>query len=105
MSNTILDFSSAYYLQTNGQTEVVNRSLGDLLRSLLGDHLNSWDKKLFKVEFAYNRSINRSICFSPFFIVYGANSCAWLDLALVPDLKRVNIKAKDLITYIYSGTS
>lgn len=86
LSNTKLDFSSAYHPQTDGQTEVVNRSLGGLLRSLVGDHLKSWDRKLYQAEFAYNRSTNRSARFSPFFIVNGINPWATLDLSPVLDL-------------------
>jgi hypothetical protein len=55
----------------DGQTEVVNRSLGDLLRSLVTEHHNSWDQILPQAEFAYNDSVNRSIGKSPFHILYG----------------------------------
>ena len=43
MLNTQLKFSSAFHPQTDGQTEVVNKSLGDLLRCLVGEHINNWD--------------------------------------------------------------
>jgi hypothetical protein len=64
-------FSSAYHPQTDGQTEVVNRSLGDLLRSLVTEHHSQWDSILPQAEFAYNDSVNRSTGKSPFQIVYG----------------------------------
>jgi transposase InsO family protein len=68
---TNLSFSSSYHPQTDGQTEVVNRSLGDLLRSLVTEHHSHWDNILPQVEFAYNDSINRRTGQIPFQIVYG----------------------------------
>jgi hypothetical protein len=49
----------------------VNRSLGDLLRSLVTEHHSQWDHILPQVEFSYNDLINRSTRQSPFQIVYG----------------------------------
>jgi hypothetical protein len=40
---TDFSFISSYHPQTDGQTEVVNRSLGNLLRSLVTEHHNQWD--------------------------------------------------------------
>ena len=68
---TNLAFSSTYHPQMNGQTKVVNRSLGDLLRSLVTEHHSSWDNILPQAEFAYNDYVNRSTGKSPFQIVYG----------------------------------
>jgi len=73
LANTQLDFSTSYHPQTDGQTEVVNRSLGNMLRSLVGEQLGSWDLKLAQVEFAYNHSVSRSTGHSPFQIIYGCN--------------------------------
>ena len=100
LANTKLNFSSAYHPQTNGQTEVVNRSLGNLLRSLVSNHLKSWHQHLYQAEFAYNRSVNHSTGFSPFVITYGYSPRTPLDLAPIPNLKRVSVKAEDLITQI-----
>ena len=52
---TKLLFSTTCHPQTDGQTEVVNRSLSILLRALLKGNHKYWDEYLPHVEFAYNR--------------------------------------------------
>lgn len=61
-----LNFSLSYHPQTDGQTKVVNQSLGNLLRSLVGENSRQWDRVLAQEEFAYNDSPNRSTGSSPF---------------------------------------
>jgi hypothetical protein len=58
---TDLSFISSYHPHADGQTEVVNQSLGDLLRILVAEHQSQLDQILPQVEFAYNVSPNRSI--------------------------------------------
>ncbi|GJY22045.1 RNA-directed DNA polymerase [Tanacetum coccineum] len=65
-------------------TEVVNRSLGNLLRSLIGDNTKQWDLILPQAEFGYNRSVNRTTGKIPFEVVYGRNPITPLDLVPVP---------------------
>eukprot|EP01018_Ginkgo_biloba_P002204 Gb_36326 [translate_table: standard] len=67
---TELKFSSAYHPQTDGQTEVVNRSLGNLLRNLAGSKPKQWDQVLAQAEFAFNESVNRTTGKTPFQIMY-----------------------------------
>ncbi|GJT56336.1 RNA-directed DNA polymerase [Tanacetum coccineum] len=64
-------------------TEVVNRSLGNLLRTLIGDNAKQWDLILPQAEFAYNRSVTRTTCKSPFKVMYGRNLITPLDLVPV----------------------
>ena len=83
MLGTKLKFSTAYHPQTDGQTEVVNRSLGNLLRSLVGDNLTTWDLVIPRAEFAYNASANRTTGMSPFEVAHGLVPRKPLDLAPV----------------------
>ncbi|GKA37501.1 RNA-directed DNA polymerase [Tanacetum coccineum] len=90
-----LQFSSSHHPQTDGQTEVVNRSLGNLLRSLIGDNAKQWDLILPQAEFAYNRSVNRTTGKSPFEVVYGRNPITPLDLVPVPEVGRFSEEGAD----------
>ncbi|KAE8715853.1 putative Quercetin 3-O-methyltransferase 1 [Hibiscus syriacus] len=96
----ILNFSSAYHPQKDGQTEVVNRSLGNLLRCLAGTKLKQWDLALPQAEFSYNRSKNRTTGLSPFEIVYGQNPSGVLDLAPIPRIGHFSPKADEMAKYL-----
>jgi hypothetical protein len=50
---------------------VVNKSLGNLLRSLVTEQVRQWDQILAQASFAFNNSVNRSTGKSPFEIVHG----------------------------------
>ena len=56
-----LDYNSSYHPQIDGHTEVVNKSLGNLLWSLVFDHPKQWDQVLAQEEYADNDSPNKSI--------------------------------------------
>lgn len=77
---TLLSFSSTYHPQTDGQTEVVNRSLGKLLRYLTKQHGEAWDMIIPQAEYAYNDSTNMITGRSPFEIVYGVHPRGILEL-------------------------
>jgi hypothetical protein len=98
---TKLQFSSAYHPQTDGQTEVVNRSLGNLLRCLVTDHTTTWDHLLPQAEFAYNNSVNRSTGRSPFEIVTGLQPRTPVDLVPLPLPPRVSEGAADFLRHIH----
>ena len=53
---TKLKFSMAFHPQTDGQSEVVNRSLGNLLQCLVGEANRNWDSILPIAQLAYNSS-------------------------------------------------
>lgn len=89
--------STAYHLETSGQTEDTNRALGDLLRCLMGDNIKSWDSKLCQAEFAHNHALNRTVGFSPFSVVYGCIPRCPLDLAPLPDNTRLHGQALDFV--------
>jgi hypothetical protein len=69
---------------------VVNRSLGNLLRSLVTEHHNQWDQILSQTEFAYNDSPNRTTGKIPFQILYGMHPSGVSELR---DLEQSEIRS------------
>ena len=68
---TKLLFSTTCHPQTDGQTEVVNRTLSALLRTMVKKNLRVWEECLPHVEFAYNRAVHSTTQLCPFEVVYG----------------------------------
>ena len=58
---TKLLFSTTCHPQTDGQTEVVNRTLSTMPRAVLKKNLKMWEECLPHVEFAYNHSVHSTI--------------------------------------------
>ena len=82
---THLKFSTTCHPQTDGQTEVTNRTLGTLLRVLVKNNIKAWDELLCHAEFAFNRTPSKTTSLSPFQVVYGHNPCTPLDLVSIPN--------------------
>ena len=59
---------------------MVIRSLGNLLRCLVGEANRNWDSILPVTQLAYNSSVNKSIGASPFEVVHGYTPRKPLDL-------------------------
>jgi hypothetical protein len=66
-----LNLSSAYHLQTDGQTERINQILKDMLRACALKYGKSWDKSLPYTKFSYNNSYQASTEMAPFEALYG----------------------------------
>lgn len=71
--------------QTDGQTEVVNRTLSTVLHAVINKNLKSCESCLPHVECAYVPCILLRVV-SPFGLVYGFNPLTTLDLLPLPNL-------------------
>ncbi|KAH9686181.1 Endonuclease [Citrus sinensis] len=97
---TKLLFSTTCHPQTDGQTEVVNRTLSTLLRAIIQKNLKTWEECLPHVEFAYNRTVHSATKFSPFEIVYGFNPLTPLDLLPLPIDERASMDGKKKAEFV-----
>lgn len=63
--------STAFHPETDGQTERVNRTLQQVLRTSITADVPDWDEHLPLVEFAINNSYHETVQNTPFFLNYG----------------------------------
>ncbi|GJR21854.1 hypothetical protein Tco_0970381 [Tanacetum coccineum] len=69
-SGTHLDMITAYYPQTDGQSERIIQTLEDMLRVCVIDFGRSWNIHLQLAEFSYNNSYYSSIRCAPYESLY-----------------------------------
>jgi hypothetical protein len=65
--NMRLYFTSGYHLQVDSQTERVNQTLEQYLRTFCNFQQDNWSFLLLLAEFAYNNALNKTTGISPFF--------------------------------------
>ncbi|MCH80967.1 Ty3/gypsy retrotransposon protein, partial [Trifolium medium] len=70
-SGTLLRMSSSYHPQTDGQTEVMNRTVEQYLRAFVHEKPSQWFSLLPWAEFHYNTAIHTASGLSPFQVMYG----------------------------------
>ena len=96
LQGTHFNFSSSYHPQTNGQTEVVNRTLEMYLRCFIGMRPKEWVQWIPWAEFSYNSSVHSSTKMTPFEVVYGRKPPTLL--SYVPGTTRIEAVEKELQT-------
>ena len=63
--------TTAYHPHCNGLVERFNRTLLDMLSTVVKDHKMDWDQCIRRVCLAYNSSVHASTGYSPFYLMYG----------------------------------
>jgi hypothetical protein len=94
LQSTQLCMSSSYYPQSDGQTEVMNRTLEQYLRCFAGDQPRKWVEWLPLAEFSYNTSLHFSTKTTPFEAVYGTPPPTLL--TYVPGISRIQVVDESL---------
>ena len=65
--------STAYHTQTDGQTEISNRKIEEMIRTYANFRKNDCYEHLVDVEVAYNSAVNSITLCTPLYLNYGIN--------------------------------
>jgi hypothetical protein len=89
-----LHFTSGYHPEGDGQTERVNQTLEQYLRTYCNYQQNNWKSLLPLAEFAYNNTPNATTGVSPFFANKGYNP----SIAVHSERDLASARAQEFIT-------
>ena len=76
----------SYHLQTDGQTEIVNKWVEGYLRNYVANQQKAWVRWIYLCEYCYNTTYHMSIQMTPFRALYGYNASNFVDL-LISDVR------------------
>jgi hypothetical protein len=71
LMGTKLLMGTAFHAQTDSATERANRSIGQVLRSVIRDDQKDWATKCPMVELTLNSNVSATIGFAPFELNHG----------------------------------
>ena len=66
-----LKFSTTYHSQIDGQIEIVNQIVEDMLRMYVMNNPTKWEDYIHLAKFAYDNGYQASTKMSPFEVLYG----------------------------------
>ena len=76
------NISTAYHPQTDGQTEVFNKVLEEMLRNFVSPTMTNWATLLPACEFALNDHVHSGTQYTPFYLNYGRHPVKPIDLMI-----------------------
>lgn len=88
--------STAFHLQSDGQTERVNQILDQYLRCFSSYQQDNWSDLLPSAEFAYNNATQDSTKMSPFFANYGYHPRSKILIPTTTKVPRAEERIEDL---------
>ena len=100
LMGTTLKFSTAFHPQKDGQTEVTNRTLGNLLWCPIQGNTTASDELLPRAEFVYNASEHHATGYSPFCITTGKDPNLPVDLLPLSTPGAYSTEAVTFATYL-----
>lgn len=90
-----LAFNTAYYVQTDGQLEVINMTLENYLRFFIGERLKKWVQWIPIAKWWYNMTTHAYTQLAPFEALYGYPPLKLLSyIAIISTVKAVDATLK-----------
>lgn len=68
---SVMALASSHHPQTDGQTEILNATIEQMLRAYVAEDRTTWSNWLSVLAFAYNSSVHSSTTYSPNYLLLG----------------------------------